>query len=54
MDVAERREKVAAMVRAGKSERQIAAALNVSRTTVFNDKAAIRNVARKAERKAAR
>jgi Bacterial regulatory proteins, luxR family. len=38
MTVQERREKVAELAKAGKSERAIAAELGVSRTTVWTDK----------------
>lgn len=38
MDVQERRAKVAELAKAGKSEREIAKALGVSRTTVWTDK----------------
>lgn len=38
MGVQERRQKVAELVKAGKSEREIAKALSVSRTTVWTDK----------------
>lgn len=38
MEIEERRERVAALTRAGKSERAIAAELRVSRTTVWTDK----------------
>ena len=38
MDVSERRQKVAELAKAGKSEREIAKALGVSRTTVWTDK----------------
>ncbi len=43
---AQRRDKVAALVKAGKSERQIARELGVSRTTVWNDKVAIAQAAK--------
>lgn len=43
---AQRRQKVAALVKAGKSERQIARELGVSRTTVWNDKIANRQAAK--------
>lgn len=38
MTVEERRAKVAELAKAGKSEREIAKALGVSRTTVWTDK----------------
>ncbi len=38
MDVQERRAKVAELAKAGKSEREIAKELGVSRTTVWTDK----------------
>ena len=38
MDVNERRQKVAQLAKAGKSEREIAKELGVSRTTVWTDK----------------
>lgn len=38
MDVDERRRKVAELTKAGKSEREIARELGVSRTTVWTDK----------------
>lgn len=38
MTVQERRAKVAELAKAGKTERQIAAELGVSRTTVWTDK----------------
>ena len=38
MDVQERRTKVARLVKAGDSEREIARRLGVSRTTVWTDK----------------
>jgi transposase len=38
MNVQERRSRVAALVKAGLSEREIAKKLDVSRSTVWNDK----------------
>jgi len=38
MDIQERRAKVAVLTKAGKSEREIAKDLGVSRTTVWTDK----------------